>query len=465
MLLDDAGGLDASAQADAQADAQSTSPDAAPSPDAGSEDDASTGPAPCIDYDRLRARLHKAIADGECGSTTCPMIDVVAQGAEAQAASLGKRILLIDEGVVVSAATRYRRRTLAYVAMNAQGTFEEVHPTFPFSRDAAAVLRALADEAPTAKAAELELDDAFFAKFAAAGLPETLWGHGTDFLPFLAEYVPDSQFVVSDTPMRPPVDCGLLLPDVAGEPAWDELSSFVDNLRLSLGAIITRHDVHALHLSWGLSHQTLAQGFEVHCGATASRTVTTRIMRLYAELFRSLTALETSGADGRRRKVVIFQAGEWAENNLAADDTLDCADIPGRVRSFYVAYDGDAVPPEGSYDQGLLPSRPGHNLSCNDVFMVMGYVDTTRTPRANGNFAHRPLGPGTHTQPWPPASSFSTPIALAHYFLGQAHMPDAGPEEWIAWLTRGASKPILDPLLHHAFAPGGLQACRDEPAM
>lgn len=90
---EDGGALDAGADAEVLCDGDSTS-------------------AACIDYPDLRAQLLTSIVEAECAPGACPMVTVVAQGAEARCDSVGKRILLIDEAIVVPAATRYRQRTL-----------------------------------------------------------------------------------------------------------------------------------------------------------------------------------------------------------------------------------------------------------------------------------------------------------------------------------------------------------------
>jgi hypothetical protein len=398
----------------------------------------------------FRQQLLDRIASSDCATGACEVLTPSVVPAEPSAASQGQRILLIDDAITAAAATRYLSRTLAFIAVNDRGVYAEIDPQFSIARDAYDILRAI-DEFPLRlRAEDLEIAQQFYDVFGDDGLPEE--EHGTGIVSFLAEKIPDAQFVVSEDQLTPPIPCSVLGEDAATEAGWERLTAFVENAAASLGEIVVAHNINAIHLSWGLTHENLSDGFERECGRAAPRSVTERIMRLYVDLFRRFTRLETAGSDGRMQPVVVFQAGTGTLANDPAPYLLDCAEIERRLRVYSVGYAETSVPCEGAYDRSLLSPPGWERLACNDVFMVMGYTSIFKPPRAGAFFAYMPYGIGFAPRPaWPVAPSFANPVALAYYFFIAQRDPDAGPDAWLRTLTQDGTKPILDPLLYDAF--------------
>ncbi len=377
---------------------------------------------------------------------TCPMTHVTARPGQAYPSSRGQRILLIDDGIVFAAATRYASRTLAFLESTDDGSYREYAPSFDLPAEAFDILKKVDAASPPLRATDINLAQPFADKFTDL-LPETAYAHGSDIQTFLAEALPQAQFVISESELLL-FDglCGLSDDDAA---EWTKLDERFAAARRTISAIVAQYGVNFVHLSWGLEHHSVVDHFEAHCGRSPRREVVTRILEMYAGLFRTLTRLESPGADGRPQPVLLFQAGAPAASS--EDYGLDCADVPGRIRVFSVPYAGSDVRQGGSHDYSLLtdPGRAG--MACNDVYMVMGYANLLDMSRAK-SFQSLILGIGPAPRHgWPPTSSFANPVALAHLVCLSLRYPGESAASWAYRLTDSWTKPILDPLLYDEF--------------
>ncbi|MGC4066939.1 MAG: hypothetical protein QM784_20345 [Polyangiaceae bacterium] len=395
---------------------------------------------------QLRANVERIITASSCPDV-CPMTVVVPRVGLPRMESQGQRILLVDDGIVFAAATRYRSRTLAFLKAETDGDYHAYLPSFEMPREAYDVLTAVDDASRYVRGSELELAEPFANKFASR-LSETWLGHGSDILAFLAEELPEVQFVVSESKLELDSICDVLEEETT-ENGWVALEQHFAAMQRSIIDAILRYGVNYVHLSWGLEHDGLVKDFERDCGQTPSRAVTTRILRLYIDLFESITAQTTPGAHGRPQSVVIFQAG--ASATTPEDFILDCADIPGRMRVYSSSYTGYGVPIGGSHDYALLRPRELAAKGCNDLYVVMGYDDILGAPRPR-SFRSLTFGLGPAPRPaWPPAPSFANPVGLAHFIHLSLQYPEETPAWWMSRLTDTWSKPIVDPLLYRQF--------------
>jgi len=398
------------------------------------------------DVEAFRAEVLGDIAASVCPADPCPLVPFMPTPAAAREESRGRRILLVDDAIVLPAATRWPDRVLGVLAQGPDGTYAEATPTFTMAQDALDVLAKVAAFPRPVSAETLDLAAAFFAKFSTT-IPGDAYGHGGDILPFLAERIPGSQFLLSEDQLDAPAGCELLDAD-PGDASWAAHDAFVARMSSSLETAIVRYGINTVHLSWGLDHVALSRSFESQCGRPASVAVTRRFMEPYVTLFRDLTALETPSVGGRLDPVLVFQAG--ASGTDPDEQFLDCADLPRRLRVYSVPYVGTAVPPEGSHDYSLL-SRPLAELGCNDVFVVMGYTSIFEPTRGDRYFPSMPFGLGRAPRPsWPPASSFANPVGLAHFLRLAGDHPEERPADWIGRFTAGGTRPIIDPLLYEA---------------
>jgi hypothetical protein len=399
------------------------------------------------------AEIARAIEASDCPDN-CPMTTVTASPAKPQASSRGQRVLLIDDGIIFSATTRYATRTLAFLKADEDGFYHEYTPSFYMPQEAYEILKKVDAVTPPLSAYRLNLAQPFADKFIKK-LSESWFGHGSDIQAFLAEKVPNLQFVVSESKLEYKDLCGLLDENRADN-QWATLESRFTATQKSITELITKYEVNYVHLSWGVEYKGLVRDFEINCKQLPTRAVTDRIQEMYKGLFRAMTALATPGANGLPQPVLLFQAGAAA--NPPDDYLLDCATIPGRIRVYSSSYTGDAVPLGGSHDYALLSPSELAGRDCNDVYMVMGYESIFGVPRA-AYFSTLYLGLGEAPRPtWPPSSSFANPIALAHYICLSKRYPGESATFWMNRLTDSFSKPILDPLLYNEF-PINANAC------
>jgi hypothetical protein len=405
-------------------------------------------------FAQLRSELASAIEVSSCPSV-CPSTTVTAVPAPARSASLGQRILLIDDGVVYDAATRYASRTLAFLRRSETGYYQEYFPSFAMPAEAYEILKKVDTAAPSPRSVDLDLAQAFVSKFPVF---DGWIRHGTDIQAFLQDALPDAQFVVSEDQLELASPCGVLGTDSAT--AWQAYEGLFANMQATVVESIRKYDINFVHLSWGLEHESLVQQFQYDCGLTPDHAVTDRILGMYVDLFSAIAALQSHGSRGLQ-PVLVFQAG--AASSSLQDSLLDCSDVPGRVRVYSAGYDGRAVPVGGSHDYSLLSSNEQAAMGCNDVYVVMGYtVDGWMTGVQRDEYFES-LGMGCGLGPtskptWPPASSFANPVALAHFIYVTEQYPDESAESWLKRFTDSWTKPILDPLLHGQF-PMPVRAC------
>ncbi|HEY5959748.1 MAG TPA: hypothetical protein VIV60_24510, partial [Polyangiaceae bacterium] len=325
---------------------------------------------------RIKVDLAQAIESSACPAV-CPMTNVTARQAEPLPSSQGQRILLIDDGIIFAAATRYASRTLAFLKTGDDGSYREYAPSFEMPTEAYDILKTADGVSRYVSGSELNLVQPFADKFLSK-LPDGWEGHGSDIYAFLAEKVPEAQFLVSESKLEFRAPCELL-GEEAAEPAWLELTERFLAMEQSLTQIISEYGINYVHLSWGMEYDGLVNDFLRDCGGTPSRAVTDRILGLYVGLFRAITTVVTPGADGRWQPVMIFQAGASAD--VPEDFLLDCTGIPGRIRAYSVAYKGNAVPLGGSHEYSILTTPELSAMACNDVYLVMGYDSIFGVPR------------------------------------------------------------------------------------
>jgi hypothetical protein len=398
------------------------------------------------DASRLVAEITRAIEASSCPDS-CPMTTVTANPGQARASSQGQRILLIDDGIVFTAATSYASRTLAFLRVEEDGSYREYTPSFDMPAEAYQILKKIDEASPPLRQNDLNLAQPFADKFLDK-FPETWAAHGSDIQAFLTEKLPDAQFVISEDQLNSPMPC-LVLDAGSAAAEWQKYEERLATMQNTVVEAITKYGVNYVHLSWGLEHSSVVDSFERQCGRSPSREVTNRILEMYVGLFRAITALTSPSANGQAQPVMLFQAG--APASQPGDFLLDCTDISGRIRVMSASYSGYEVPRGGSHDYSLLSAQEQVGMACNDVYMVMGYAGIFDQPREK-YFQSFFLGLGpAPKQTWPATPSFANPIALAHFICLAKRYPQESTASWASRLTNSWSKPILDPILYDEF--------------
>lgn len=404
------------------------------------------------DLIELRAEVQRLAAASPCPAEPCPLIKAAPAPAAPTSTSLGERILLIDDGLLVQAATRYPSRVLAYLRRLRDGSYAAFTPEVELPRDALYILSridAVPGEVPS-QALDVVTDfSKFFTKMPDFG------GHGMDMLPFLAERVPDAQFVISEDQLDYAVDCELLETTENSDPrgAWSRFLVELANTEQSLVRVVREHELNAIHLSWGLAHEVVSQDFLSGCGRASDLALSLRIQRAYVAMFQRLGEVRVRGAMGVERALVIFQAA-WPTSAATHSQNLhDCADVPSRVRVGAVAGIPDPqVPCSGAMEHPYFGSAQRASNLCTDIAVVLGYRNLFEPVRAGAYWASIPFGfSGAQAQNWPASSSYAAPVGLAHYFYLQRLDPRASRDSLIAQLTRARTLPLIDPLLYRAF--------------
>lgn len=412
-------------------------------------------------FGELRRVLEEIVDGAVCRPESCATVDVPFVPGAPVASSRGRRVLVLDDGMVLSASARYRRRVLAQLRHGADGALEPWTPTVRLREDVRALFAAIdahrdnvsiENISPVGERALAALGD---------GIPTELWaGHGSSILDWIAEHAPEAQFVVAQHNV---VDrwsvserCRLVSPDpgVHG-PALEEVAACVDRFARSVEETVRRWEIQSINASWGTGRAGIDETFRRWCdGAAPPVAVTDRLLALERELMRRLSALD-NGATGVRSEVILVHAGV---GNVArpladgdADHAPDCdASMARRLRvGVFSSLRTDL--PSVSTDLGLLAPSARNGAACTDLFINVGYESALPgSPTRDPALPMSTFGLVWSRHAWPLATSFVAPVAVSLIHAVERETGGAlTTAELLERVVGGPTRPRLrDPLLH-----------------
>lgn len=377
--------------------------------------------------------------------------------------SRGQRVLILDQNMILASSTRYASRTLAHIRISdVDDHYSEYLPSFEVPQAFAEVAELL-DEHPqhVPIAATRELTSDFYAKVGPA-IPAEHWqGHGLGVFTFIADRVPDAQFVIGQ---HAAVE-RLAIPDFCRlvSATASERAAAIDDLEQRLGAIgdsladiVELYDIDYINASWGLTGSLLQTIVSTKCGASLSSATKKAVLKRERAFMKGLSELTYADELGQTRSAILVHAGVTAPHPLTGtegDYSIDCgATMPGRIRVNAFSYLGSDIPVEGSDDLALVDAPALNAKACTDVYINAGYEPGLPPVERTPSLRYSDWGIGDSWNPWPPSSSFMAPVAIARLVslrqeLGQ---DSAAPELLDAWTANGA-RPLQDPILHDQF--------------
>ncbi len=376
---------------------------------------------------------------------------------EPTAASVGQRILVLDEGMLLSGATRYRRRVLAHLQQDTAGRFVEYRP--PLTLPAALIeFFARIDAHPLfVPAAELQpLQAPFLATFASE-IPSEYWeGHGNPIFHLLVEANPDAQFLIAQNHLRAlwdvPSFCELLSADPKRrDGVIAALGARYDNAADSLVELAKKFSINHVNASFGADFAATSSAITSLCGTSPDATVVSRVIELDHGFMRRLSTLSGD--------MILVQAGISSYGRrLSPNDSEFPIDCDGsitnrwRVAAFWNA--AEDIPPEGTRDLAYLAEGNVNTMPCVDAYINIGYgvgVFGTRPERPR-QLRDTPFGIGWGPNAWPPTSSFAAPIGLSYLLFLRTQNPSLrGARQVFSSATQGGTLSIFDPIQNQQF--------------
>ena len=427
--------------------------------------------------DKLVADL-KGISDAspcrhdQTDAGACEMADLIFTPGKPRAESRGRRILVLDDGMVLAATARYPSRVLAQAQIGSDGSYEEYLPQVTLPKDALRIFSAIEQSPAFVSAGALQpLQESFLAG-PGGRIPDKYWeGHGNPIFGFLAEAAPLAQFVVGQHgyPERwGSRVCELTSSEPAvADAALQELSARYDRFFASIQQLVERFEIDFINASWGLSRREAQALFNGLCGSLPADDRISQVLQIEATLMRRMGQMKVTGhASGQSlRDVITVQAATFNRDRALTegdpDYPADCdSTIPNRLRAGSFFDLTTAIPPEGTSDMSYLDAAKANGRACTDAFINLGYdfgVPNDRDERARA-LQDTFFGIGWAQMAWPPTTSFAAPVALAHLIWlqgGQGGTLSAG--DLLDAYTGGGARPVQDPVQNETFRGGDVR--------
>jgi hypothetical protein len=381
--------------------------------------------------------------------------------------SAGRRILVLDQGMLLAATARYPSRVLAQVQIESDGRYQEYLPEVSMSKDAFHIFAAIDRSSTRLTASALQPLQSPFLDGPGGVIPDEYWaGHGNPIFDFLAEAVPTAQFVIGQhdqSALWGPRACELVASDASvSTSAIQELAARYDASFSSLQDLVERYQLDFINASWGLNRREAVDLFTDLCGSIPAETVLSQVLELEATMMRRMGTLRV-GTGTSARDVITVQAATFSRDQVLAegdpDHPSDCdSTIPHRLRvgSFFNLT--TQIPVDGSGDLSYLGAAEANARACTDIFIDLGYDYgvVNRTERAR-SLQDTFFGIGWAPMAWPPTTSFAAPVALAEliWFRDQ-HKELSSGEALLDAYTGSGTRPIRDPIQNDNFEAFGL---------
>jgi hypothetical protein len=409
-----------------------------------------------------------------CKKTTddCDWSTLTFTPTTASSNSLGKRVLILDNGMLPASVTRYQNRVLAQYDFDNEGHLEEVAPELNVPTQLIPIFEIIWAYTDFISAYDLQdLQSKYLEKFSILGMP----GHGESIFTYIAETSPGSQFVLIDHQYDEvfnltPAWCEQITGEVqTKEEALSYLDHQYDRFLEDLTQIVHTHNVSFINASFGYEPDNARSLLEHYCNIDDYGPITDEVVNDVVNVehafLRGVSQLNNQSAGlGIRDEVVLVQAGINSPVPLVENDArypVDCD--PNMVQRLRVAdYDNFKadVPVAGSQDTGILSDLERNALACTDVYLTLGYGTPHYTVREERerSFKSTLLGIGWAPHVFPPTSSFAAPVALSRLInLEQQQSKILSASELIQLLTVNGTVKIQDPIQHEQFELNRLQ--------
>jgi len=394
-------------------------------------------------------------ATGICGEDTtgignCARETVGFKRKTGRVSSIGRRVLMYENGLKNLAFVRYKSRVLDYLEANSSGKLSTTQKTIQIPKALNTIWSSILDDSnPMLTSMTL---GSLATKFKTAFSKSTIFaGHGTPIFTKIADSIPEAEFVIVESEEK---DEAQHLCDAASGSNPKALTTFVSNLAQSLIEEIKDQRIDYVNLSMGHTVQALKAQANQFCPELA---LSTEQLHAALQIWLQHFYIPLSSLDG----VVLVQAATQSVRPLAPFDSeyaADCIDLPNRLRvgSFSPPADLE-IAKDGTNDFNLLESAEANALPCTDLYIAGpdDAIDRASTPperyQKYASFTATTFGCGPL---WPTYPSWAAPIAVVYLIkLNEAMPAGTTTAELIAAATNYGMGRLKDPARHELYPP------------
>lgn len=391
--------------------------------------------------------------------STIPKTDLSFIPALAREESRGQRVLILDSFFVPSSALlRYKNRVLGFYKLeqpNGMVSYEKYFPEITVYQPLAEIsnyLASLSVHIPAHRLNDINIVNRPIRK--TLKTPGFL-AHGIPIFEWLADLLPEAQFVIADLPFQ------LTGRDFLCNPSqmdFNAMQKKFDDSFTQLKDIIARHGINLINMSQAPTPSSLARYLNTACGGkTLSTEIRNKILAIENSFFERMSTIP---------EVIVFQSLPNDEPTLYQDPKEDNRLVTKKydniIKVGYFAKGDCDFDESGIFDQTYLSYEQSQLVNFADLYINGGFTENGEDPltgiphppiiKHSNQLMHRTMGLGASIPVGRMATSWATPLALAHfvYLKNMCGPKTAG--EYRAFLKTGKGLPkMIDPLRFFQF--------------
>jgi len=398
----------------------------------------------------------------KCVTPNCPSKILKFSPAKPTAESFGQRILIFESFFVPdSAMLRYKNRVLGFYKFSESlPKYEEYFPDtevyLPLD-EISEYLSSLPYHIPADAVDITKLRDHGFAEILKK---QPFIGHGVAIFEWLADFLPEAQFVIADIPTR------LFSEDLFCH--FDEgdnlakMSTMVSHAMIQVLQFIDRHRINYVNISEAPSPESLERNYNMGCARAMSKPFRAidkdaieRFLELEAFIFRKLSEIPD---------ISVFQSLPNTDISVYLPGNKNDEVVAGDYENFvgvgYFASADYEFDETGGFNSSLLAKGQLNQVSFASVYVNGGVTEgrpdfiSEPEPIKVGKNAlyYKYLGLSTQVVVKLMATSWATPLALAHaVYLKNTGGPQTPTELRNYFKTNDRRPKLIDPLRFNQF--------------
>lgn len=299
----------------------------------------------------------------------CELVEVSFTNDSERAFDPKKRILVIDSGMTLSAATRYKKRISAFYKHEPSSGINSYDFSLLIPKPAKEILLDTLNDSdhhiPQYQTADLYKK--FLKKVGSYLKSHTdAYSHGSPILNYLADKNPTADFVIvqSDFQIIPPE----MVCNLSNDTEYEKAKIIADQFTQSVIDIINKWNIEYINLSAGMSSQSAQGNYQPICGNFKQKSMI-RFLDLWKEMLIKLGSIDNT---------LLVEAGVSPSVTIDDQDNdfiPDCTPIKNRVRVGYFDSLEENIQKSGITDISYLPPKMRNARACTDIFINSAFYE------------------------------------------------------------------------------------------
>ena len=398
-------------------------------------------------FNEINRRIYKVLsATHPCRDIeACETVEVTLKPKNPKPQSIGQRILVIDDGMVLPAYTRYKSRVIDHIFPFDDGSYQSFPSTIKVPIPVFQVLSQILDEEfPDTTARELDPVAKLFYKHKKVLNVENV-EHGDENFSTLADLNPYAEFLLAG---RPAMTKEIFCSTRKDKASFEKYRAFLHSTANSLRSYIEKYEINYINMSFGETTETMKADWSRLCSNQPfpSNAFFRLLLKTYFEEF--LQTLFAANA-------IFVHSAAYSTQELSLshpDFYCDCQEIPNRIRVTGFSSSVSHLPLTGAEAPELLQARMFGSLPCADLAVNFG-VEANR-PWADGPF---PVfmtadGVGVESVGKFVSTSSAAPIVLSYInYLKQAGIISGEGAEFVSNLKKYHTGRFIEPARYRQF--------------